>query len=346
MRILRVVMLYLIVALLHVRSADPVRAQFGACTGTSNPVCRSSCDGELPTCASICESCSPLGRYHDTGAFPGDHCGNAAFQCPNFSDARVWRQCQCGDYCNEGNQCTPGHQKSACQAGCRPSAGRDACNCYTCEPIPECKLEWVGCSSNDECCSGSCSDEHYCQPNASPILINVNSMAFSDHLTDAAHGVRFDVTADGHAEQVAWTRPQSAVGFLVLDRNANGTIDDGSELFGNHTPRLDGTTATNGFEALRDLDGDANGRVDAQDPSFSALRLWFDRNHDGQSSVDELMTLSSVGVTSVGTVYRETNIKDRHGNWYRFLGIATLEQGGRARARAVFDVFLTTEFGT
>ena len=278
--------------------------------------------------------------------------------CENERFVRCTVDCQaCGGTaagntvaCDWTGSATPGDLVSinyGCAANQFGDYYRLTCVCsYPPPPPPECKQEWVGCSSNAECCSGSCSDEHYCQPNASPILINVNSMTFSNHLTDAAHGVRFDVTSDGHAEQVAWTRPNSLAGFLVLDRNANGTIDNGAELFGNHTPRLDGTTATNGFEALKDLDADANGRVDGVDPLFHALRLWFDRNHDGESSVDELMPLSSVGVTSVGTVYRETNIKDRYGNWYRFMGTATMEQGRRTRERAVFDVFLTTEFGT
>ena len=54
-------------------------------------------------------------------------------------------------------------------------------------------------------------------------------------------------------ERVAWTKRDSEVAFLALDRNGNGRIDGGEELFGNHTPVIRGTSQTspNGFEALR-----------------------------------------------------------------------------------------------
>ena len=73
-----------------------------------------------------------------------------------------------------------------------------------------------------------------CVP-GSPIIIDVAGRGF--HLTDAAGGVLFDIDADGTKEKIAWTQATSSNAFLVLDRNHNGTIDDGSELFGNFTPQ-------------------------------------------------------------------------------------------------------------
>ena len=102
------------------------------------------------------------------------------------------------------------------------------------------------------------------------------------HLTSAEDGVLFDLNGDGIPERVAWTRPDSDDAFLALDRNNNGRIDDGSELFGNHTPvygdRADITTL-NGFEALKFAEGPtwgasyAEGRIDARDAIFSRLAL-------------------------------------------------------------------------
>src|SRR5262249_41035911 len=114
----------------------------------------------------------------------------------------------------------------------------------------------------------------------SPIIVDTAHDGY--HLTSADDGVLFDLNGDGIPERVAWTRPDSDDAFLALDRNHNGRIDDGSELFGNHTPvygdRSDVTTM-NGFEALKFTEGPswgtsyAEGRIDARDGVFSQLLL-------------------------------------------------------------------------
>ena len=86
-------------------------------------------------------------------------------------------------------------------------------------------------------------------------------------LTSVENGVRFDLNADGVPEQVAWTRRESDDAFLALDRNGNGRIDDGSELFGNHTPAGPETpeiTTPNGFEALKFVETSSYGPKRAQ----------------------------------------------------------------------------------
>jgi hypothetical protein len=80
----------------------------------------------------------------------------------------------------------------------------------------------------------------------------------ADHfkLTTARRGVLFDVDADGLSEQVAWTAVDSDDPWLAMDRNGNGRIDDGSELFGDATPKAGNRydTTPNGFEALKYVD--------------------------------------------------------------------------------------------
>ena len=122
------------------------------------------------------------------------------------------------------------------------------------DPVFECEVmqqgDWLG---------GMCE-----LPNC-PLIVDTARDGYK--LTSVENGVRFDLNADGVPEQVAWTRRDSDDAFLVLDRNGNGRIDDGSELFGNHTPARPDTpeiTTPNGFEALKFVETPAYGRSRAR----------------------------------------------------------------------------------
>ncbi len=176
----------------------------------------------------------------------------------------------------------------------------------------------------------------------SPILINLQSNAATDHLTSAADGVRFDIAARGVATRVAWPRKGSLVAFLALDRNGNGIIDDGSELFGTATRKRDGTLAANGFEALREFDDNGDGRIDASDAIYPSLRLWVDLDHDGRSPSHEQLTLEQGEIVALYTAYSESPRRDRFGNQYRYRGVALTGTDSEAHRRRMFDVFLAT----
>jgi hypothetical protein len=159
---------------------------------------------------------------------------------------------------------------------------------------------------------------------ASPIIVDVDRDGYD--LTSVDDGVLFDIDADGNLDRVAWTRALSEDAFLALDRNGNGRIDDGSELFGNFTPaypRAGSVTTSNGFEALKYLENPAYGAAERnellnqRDAVFARLLLWTDRNHNGLSETDELRTLGASGIVDIGTDYKSARKKDRFGNEFR-----------------------------
>lgn len=173
---------------------------------------------------------------------------------------------------------------------------------------------------------------------SSPILIDFSGNGLS--LSGPYDGVAFDLNADRKAERIAWTTAGSDDAFLAFDRNLNGKIDDGYELFGTAAPQRS-SGAPNGFAALAELDleilgGNGNDKIDAGDLLFPHLRLWLDADHDGLSKAAELWPLWVGDVAEIDLAYRESRRVDEHGNEMRFRSVVTLGSGKR---RVIYDVF-------
>ncbi|AYQ55844.1 hypothetical protein MS2017_0083 [Bathymodiolus thermophilus thioautotrophic gill symbiont] len=108
------------------------------------------------------------------------------------------------------------------------------------------------------------------------------------------NGVMFDHNSDGIKTKSAWLGEDDA--WLALDKNGNGAIDNGSELFGDSTILSNGNKAKNGIEALADLDSNHDGIINNEDEQFKNLRLWQDVNQDGVGQRNEIKTLEDLNI--------------------------------------------------
>lgn len=141
-----------------------------------------------------------------------------------------------------------------------------------------------------------------------PIIFDLNKDGVKT-LPDS-FGVKFEF--DGVNEKTAWVDPND--GLLVFDRDSNGIIDNASELFGDNFMKRDGNKAVNGFDALLDIDSNDDGLINRNDILWYELRIWQDKNSDGKSQYDELLTLEGLGVESIDLKYQESLDIDEYGN--------------------------------
>lgn len=223
---------------------------------------------------------------------------------------------------------------------------RSPLNAGNCAPPPE----------NIDCQAAFGSDYYWngfeCTNAVTPIIISLAPGAQYE-LTSAADGVVFDGNGDGIPEQIAWTPPDSKIAFLAMDRDGDGKITSGKELFGGHT--IPGVGS--GFDALGEMamqmnGGIRSGSVTSDDPLFSRLLLWTDTNHNGISEAWELQPastyLSAIGLGALTTTRRQ----DRFGNVFGYQGWVYVRTAsgrndvknpkeGQERRRVIWDVFLT-----
>lgn len=138
---------------------------------------------------------------------------------------------------------------------------------------------------------------------ADPLVLDLAGDGLN--LTEAGKGAIFDVNADGKLDSTGWVQGDDAM--LVYDRNGNGKIDDGSELFG------DQNGAANGFLELGKYDDNKDGKINRLDPIFKALKLYQDINSNGRIEKNELVGLEQMGIKSLNLNFMRTN-QDLNGN--------------------------------
>lgn len=161
---------------------------------------------------------------------------------------------------------------------------------------------------------------------AGPIVMSLKD-ADEYRFTSAADGVLFDIDGNGQREQIGWTEGDALAAFLAIDRNEDGLINDGKELFGNHTH----PDARNGFHALMLMNLETNGgikhgSVSSDDPLYERLLLWRDRNHNGVSERSELRRVADF-FSDVRLSWLPTSHQDQHGNRFAYRGWAQRRTG-------------------
>lgn len=283
------------------------------------------------------------------------------FTAPETSSGSCLKQVAtgCSTQPDFSGNCPIGTTNNGCN-GCCSDAESNACT----------SSGWVWSFTQGECRdpNGLCWDQQYecvivgqmwnefacgctgpCAP-TSPILIDVAGDGFD--LTDNAGGVSFDMNGDGARENLSWTTAGDDDAWLAFDRNGDGLIDKGAELFGNFTYQPNNSVGEErqGFLALAEFDraasfanggysGNGDEIINKDDAVFSSLRLWQDINHNGISEPSELHSLERLGLYSIELNYAESKHMDRHGNWFRYRA-KVRDRRGAQLGRWAWDVFL------
>jgi hypothetical protein len=173
---------------------------------------------------------------------------------------------------------------------------------------------------------------------STPIMLDLNGDGI--HTLAHASGVQFDLLATGTAVRTGWVG--NGDGLLAWDRNHDGRINDGSELFGSSTQLADGSRALDGYQALRALDSNADGVISAADSGFSELTVWVDGNANASTEAGELRTLKDLNITEISLSATQAAIDD-NGN---LIGLESQFTTGDGQVHAAADVWLAYSAAT
>jgi hypothetical protein len=205
-----------------------------------------------------------------------------------------------GDPVSTGGSSANGGSNSA-DTSCSPTTAGTMRECFnglsgtqTCEMDAQGEWAWTTCLNNSS-------------TNSTPLVLSFDGAP----VTFAAGSEAFDLAA---TMSVITDWPAAATPWLALDRDGNGAIDDGAELFGSATVLKSGQRAANGFAALAELDSNGDGKITPEDAGWSSLRLWSDADGDRRSTPGELAPLAARRILSIDLRYTSERRCDARGN--------------------------------
>jgi len=150
----------------------------------------------------------------------------------------------------------------------------------------------------------------------------------------------FDLVGVGLSLGHDWV--SAATPWLVLDRNGNDSVDDGSELFGSMTRLVSGDRAAHGFAALAELDENLDAAITPEDPRFDELLLWRDLDQNRESSPNELRPLADSGVRELSLRYARSPRCTATSCEVERAGFQFLDPLGREQRGTLIDVHFQT----
>ena len=274
--------------------------------------------------------------------YPGGQTLGCSMVCYVPVTACMYGNCASSSACSSGYFCDTG--LGCCEpndGGSSGDSGNSGDDCYS----PEIACDDYVYEDYESCASQMCGYDGCCEP-YDPIIIDVNGDGYS--LTSPADGVMFDMANTGQKTQVSWTSLGSSDAFLALDRNGNGRIDNGSELFSNFAPNAKSGKVLSGFNVLAYYDrpengGNGDGWIDKNDAIFPKLLLWVDSNHNGVSEPNELFSLPQLGIERISLSYQQSKWTDAYGNQFRYRAQVVRSAGGSGKDPWAYDVFLHTK---
>ncbi|AVX03475.1 iron-regulated protein FrpA [Maritalea myrionectae] len=149
------------------------------------------------------------------------------------------------------------------------------------------------------------------QPADDPLVLDLDGDGI-ETVSQSQSGVHFDLNGDYFAEQTGWIGADD--GFLVMDRNNNGVIDDISEMFG--APDVGGYQELAAVDAVEN-GGNADGVITIDDALFAELKVWRDLDQDGLTDADELFSLDELDITSLELAATEMDHETPQGTTLR-----------------------------
>ncbi len=186
--------------------------------------------------------------------------------------------------------------------------------------------------------SGPSTSDAYQNSHYDPIVIDLNGDGV--HTLSKSAGLVFDHDGNQFAENTGWVSPED--GLLVLDKNHDGKIGSGNELFGSNTILNNGQKAQNGYEALREYDENHDGMIDKNDSIWSQLKVWQDKNSNASVDDGELLSMEQLKIAGVKLNYQNINNTDSEGNAHLQQGDVIYEDGHIGIAE---DIGLDTDKG-